>query len=200
MNVKLLLMGTGSIQIKELPEAINDIIRNNSNFNEVTEVLFKYDYQDFEKMFQPEKAEIETGTYMRMPVYTGDCCVFLMLWGVNSITAIHDHRDYDGNVKILKGVLREVSYIPSDGFVRKGKEVTGSPGDELYVPHGAIHTVNNQASELSVSLHIYNTNEPGLEGVRIFDLEKRLIGVLNSKAKRSSWEIPESCFRVVRKV
>jgi cysteine dioxygenase len=193
-------MDTVSIEKCDLPDAINNIIRNKCNFIEVRDLLFKYDYRDFEKMFQPEKAYIETGTYMRMPVYTGDCCVFLMLWGANSKTAIHDHRDYDGKVKILKGRLSEVNYIPTEGFIVKGKEITGSAGDELDVPHGAIHTISNLSQELSVSLHVYNTNQPGLEEVRIFDLERRLIGVLNGKAKRSSWEIPESCFRIIKKV
>jgi len=179
---------------KELPEALNFIIESGSNFNEVKDILFKYDYKDFKDLFHPERAEVGEGTYFRMAVYNGRCSVFMMLWGPNAITAIHDHKDYDGYVKILKGSLTEIDYLPSDGFITRGEERSGSQGDSLYADRGAIHCVLNRTTELAVSLHVYNTDQPGLKGVRIFDFEKRLIGILNEKAKRSSWDISEACF------
>jgi cysteine dioxygenase len=184
----------------ELPEALNFIIENGCNFNEVKDILFKYDYKDFEKLFHPEIAEVEAGTYFRMSVYNGRCCVFIMLWGPDARTAIHDHMDYDGYVKILKGSLSEINYVPNDDFIIMGEEKSGTVGDSFYAGRGAIHSVVNKSSELSVSLHVYNTNQPGLEGVRIFDIEKRLIGILNKKAKRSSWDISEACFgKIIQK-
>jgi predicted metal-dependent enzyme (double-stranded beta helix superfamily) len=184
----------------ELPDALNFIIESSCNFNEVRDILFKYDYKDFEDLFHPEEAEVEDGTYFRMPVYNGRCSVFIMLWGPNAETAIHDHKDYDGYVKILKGSLNEINYITSDGFIAKGEEISGSTGDSLYADYGAIHCVINRSKELSVSLHVYNTSQPGLKGVRIFDFGKRLIGILNEKAKRSSWDIPEAGFSKIIKV
>lgn len=183
-----------------LPEALNFIIEKNSNFNEVKDILFKYNYSDFKDLFHPEVAEVEDGTYFRMPVFNGRCSVFIMLWGPDAFTAIHDHKDYDGYVKILKGSLSEIDYIPSNGFIIRGEERSGSEGDSLYAAKGAIHSVINRSKELSVSLHVYNTDQPGLKGVRIFDIEKRLIGLLNEKAKRSSWDISEACFSDIIKV
>jgi cysteine dioxygenase len=188
------------IKKAELGDVINFLIENRSDFREVTEMLFMYDYKDFERIFHPEMVGIEKGAYVRMPVFTGNCCVFLMLWGIDSVTAIHDHKDYDGNVKILKGTLDEINYLPFGGFIKKGAEKSRPEGDVSYFESNAIHSVNNGSPDFSVSLHVYNTIQPGLGGVRIFDLEKRLIGILNDKAKRSSWEIPEDCLSAVVKV
>jgi cysteine dioxygenase len=185
---------------KKLPEALNFIIESSSNFIEVKDILFRYDYKDFQDLFHPERAEVGAGTYFRMPVYQGRCSVFMMLWGPGAFTAIHDHKDYDGYVKILKGSLTEIDYFPSGGFIARGEERTGSQGDSLYADRGAIHSVINRTTELAVSLHVYNTDQRGLKGVRIFDLDKRVIGILNEKARRSSWDISESCFSEIIEV
>ena len=62
---------------------------------------------------------------------------------------------------------------------------------------GGIHSIVNNKSTLSVSLHIYKTNQLNLSGVRIFDLEHKKWAVLNDKAPSCTWNLPEEAFEKI---
>lgn len=187
-------MKTGSEKVIDLNNALDLFKMNNSEPGEVTDTLFSYDYVEYAKLFFVEEQDVPSGTYRRIPIHSGSCCAFLMLWGANASTAVHDHSDYDGFVKILKGRFLENSYIPSENFIEFEDEKNAYPGDELYESPGSIHSIRNLESSLSVSLHIYNTCQNTLAGVRVFDIGKRIIGILNEKARTSTWDNSEDCF------
>jgi len=187
-------MKAGSEKVIDLNSALRLFKINNSEPGEVTDTLFSFEYGEYAKLFSVDDYEVPSGRYRRIPIHSGSCCAFLMLWGANATTAVHDHCNYDGFVKILKGRFREISYIPSENFIEFEDEKNAYPGDELYESPGSIHSLMNLESSLSVSLHIYNTCQTTLKGVRVFDTARRIIGILNEKAGTSTWDNSEDCF------
>ena len=63
------------------------------------------------------KRQVPNETYVRIPVYNDEFVAILMLWGIDNCTAIHDHSNYDGRIKVLKGSLTEVSYRENSNFI-----------------------------------------------------------------------------------
>jgi hypothetical protein len=68
--------------------------------------LFSFDFQDYNEIFKINELNIPEKTYRRLPVFNNENCVaILMLWGINNKTAVHDHKNYEGKIKVLKGEL-----------------------------------------------------------------------------------------------
>ncbi|CVK16054.1 Cysteine dioxygenase type I [Apibacter mensalis] len=175
----------------ELVSCIENLKINNSDYKHVASELFKYDFNDYNAAFTINQVNVPEGSYVRLPIYADKCCAILMLWGINNKTAIHDHLNYDGLIKVLKGNLTEISYIEDENFIKYEGEGIASEGAIFPEDLGGIHSVVNNSSEISVSLHIYHTPQTSLKGVRIFDIENKKVAVLNDKATSCSWNLPE---------
>ena len=120
-----------------------------------------------------------------------------MLWGINNKTAVHDHKNYEGKIKVLKGELTEVYYKETKNFIEYEGAGVAMEGLVFEEEMGGIHSMVNNKSTLSVSLHIYKTSQINLSGVRIFDIENKKWAVLTDKATSCSWNLPEEAFEKI---
>ncbi|MGM5631205.1 cysteine dioxygenase family protein [Apibacter raozihei] len=177
-----------------LLKTIENLKSQKTDYKSVAEELFKFEFEDFDAAFNIKNSQVPDNSYVRLPIYSENCCAILMLWGINNKAAIHDHLNYDGLIKVLKGNLTEISYIESNDFIEYEGEGIASEGAVFPEDLGGIHSVINNSSDISVSLHIYHTPQTSLKGVRLFDIENKKIGYLNEKATCCSWNIPTECF------
>ena len=184
--------------LKNLNETLENLKKGNVSFDDVTENLFSYSYEDYNEIFKIDQIEVAEKTYKRLPVFKNDNCVaILMLWGNNNKTAVHDHKNYEGKIKVLKGELTEVYYKETEDFIEYEGAGVAIEGLVFEEELGGIHSIVNNKNVLSVSLHIYKTPELNLSGVRIFDTEKKRWAVLTDKAPSCSWNLPDEAFEKV---
>ena len=183
---------------KNIKYTLENLKKDNISFDIVAENLFSYDYQDYNEIFKIDQIEVPEKTYKRLPVFNNENCVaILMLWGVNNKTAVHDHKNYEGKIKVLKGELTEVYYKETKDFIEFEGAGVAIEGLVFEEEKGGIHSIVNNKNALSVSLHIYKTTELNLDGVRIFDVENKKWAVLTDKAPSCTWNLPEEAFEKI---
>ena len=183
---------------KNIKYTLENLKKDNISFDIVAENLFSYDYQDYNEIFKIDQIEVPEKTYRRLPVFNSENCVaILMLWGVNNKTAVHDHKNYEGKIKVLKGELTEVYYKETKDFIEFEGAGVAIEGLVFEEEKGGIHSIVNNKNALSVSLHIYKTSELNLDGVRIFDVENKKWAVLTDKAPSCTWNLPEEAFEKI---
>ena len=186
------------IMTKNIKYTLENLKKDNISFDIVAENLFSYDYQDYNEIFKIDQIEVPEKTYKRLPVFNNENCVaILMLWGVNNKTAVHDHKNYEGKIKVLKGELTEVYYKETKDFIEFEGAGVAIEGLVFEEEKGGIHSIVNNKNALSVSLHIYKTSELNLDGVRIFDVENKKWAVLTNKAPSCTWNLPEEAFEKI---
>lgn len=186
------------IMTKNIKYTLENLKKDNISFDIVAENLFSYDYQDYNEIFKIDQIEVPEKTYKRLPVFNNENCVaILMLWGVNNKTAVHDHKNYEGKIKVLKGELTEVYYKETKDFIEFEGAGVAIEGLVFEEEKGGIHSIVNNKNALSVSLHIYKTSELNLDGVRIFDVENKKWAVLTDKAPSCTWNLPEEAFEKI---
>ena len=178
-----------------LNNTLENIKNKSLSYDEVSEILFSFDFQDYNEIFKINELNIPEKTYRRLPVFNNENCVaILMLWGINNKTAVHDHKNYEGKIKVLKGELTEVYYKETKNFIEYEGAGVAMEGLVFEEEKGGIHSMVNNKSTLSVSLHIYKTSELNLDGVRIFDVVNKKWAVLTDKAPSCSWNLPDEAF------
>ena len=183
---------------KNIKYTLENLKKDHVSFDIIAENLFSYDYQDYNEIFKIDQIEVPEKTYKRLPVFNNENCVaILMLWGVNNKTAVHDHKNYEGKIKVLKGELTEVYYKETKDFIEFEGAGVAIEGLVFEEEKGGIHSIVNNKNALSVSLHIYKTSELNLDGVRIFDVENKKWAVLNDKAPSCTWNLPEEAFEKI---
>ena len=181
-----------------LNNTLENIKNKSLSYDEVSEILFSFDFQDYNEIFKINELNIPEKTYRRLPVFNNENCVaILMLWGINNKTAVHDHKNYEGKIKVLKGELTEVYYKETKDFIEFEGAGVAIEGLVFEEEKGGIHSIVNNKNALSVSLHIYKTSELNLDGVRIFDVENKKWAVLNDKAPSCTWNLPEEAFEKI---
>ena len=183
---------------KNIEYTLENLKKDHVSFDIIAENLFSYDYQDYNEIFKIDQIEVPEKTYKRLPVFNNENCVaILMLWGVNNKTAVHDHKNYEGKIKVLKGELTEVYYKETKDFIEFEGAGVAIEGLVFEEEKGGIHSIVNNKNALSVSLHIYKTSELNLDGVRIFDVENKKWAVLTDKASSCTWNLPEEAFEKI---
>ena len=183
---------------KNIEYTLENLKKDHVSFDIITENLFSYDYQDYNEIFKIDQINVPEKTYKRLPVFNNENCVaILMLWGVNNKTAVHDHKNYEGKIKVLKGELTEVYYKETKDFIEFEGAGVAIEGLVFEEEKGGIHSIVNNKNALSVSLHIYKTSELNLDGVRIFDVENKKWAVLTDKASSCTWNLPEEAFEKI---
>jgi cysteine dioxygenase len=164
------------------------------HYNEICKKYHDGTWEDYRSFVPPGIPDpLTEAEYYRIPVYKGECMVVLMLWGPGATTALHDHGGSRGKVKVLKGALVEERYRFTGSALDFLSRTEGVAGDILSVSESDIHSIKNPGKDLSVSLHVYETNSNSFQGTKIYDLENKRIGVLNNLATRATWrEKPEA--------
>ncbi len=167
------------------------------NFDEICELLFTFQFSDFDELFQISSMEIPDETFVRIPVYHDECVVVLKVWGANTNSAIRDHSNYDAQIKVLKGSLTEVNYRENSNFIEYDSRFTVKTGKVFVEEESDINSIINNSEGISVSLHVYRTPSLNIEGVRIFDTENRRIAYLSKEAKACTWELPKISYEKI---
>ncbi len=121
-----------------------------------------------------------------------------MVWFPGIGSAIHEHLNFKGVVKLLHGEITERSFKEENGqlsFVNKAKLKAGK---KVIEKKSSIHDLkNNSKSDSAVTLHVYYPKTLSLEGTRIFDFDKKKVGVLKSTAKATSWDLPIEQYEII---
>ena len=184
--------------MQNLEQVLIDLKTKKSlSFEDVCDLLFTFQFKDFDELFQISPLEVPNETFMRIPVYHDEFVAALKIWGANNDSAIRDHSNYDAKIKVLKGSLTEVSYRENSNFIEYDSKATARTGDLLMEQQSDINSIINNSQGISVSIHVYRTPKLKLEGVRIFDTEKRRIAILSSEAKACSWSLPENNYQKI---
>ena len=171
--------------------------KKNLSFDDICELLFTFQFKDFDHLFQISPIEVPNESFMRIPVYHGDYVAALKIWGINNYSAIRDHSNYDAKIKVLKGSLTEVSYRENSNFIEYDSRATVRTGAILVEEQADISSIINNSEGISISLHVYRTTKLRLEDVRIFDTENRRIAYLSEDAKACSWNLPENSYKKI---
>lgn len=182
--------------VNNLDKVLLDLkTKKNLSFDDVCDLLFTFQFKDFDELFQISPLEVPNETFMRIPVYHDEFVAALKIWGINHYSAIRDHSNYDAKIKVLKGSLTEVSYRENSNFIEYDSKATARIGDLLMEERSDINSIINNSEGISVSIHVYRTPKLQLEGVRIFDTETRRIAYLSNEAKACSWNLPENSYK-----
>lgn len=181
-----------------LVDVLENLMQTPKSFDETVLELFKYNYNDYNQWFEIEKMDVERETYRRVPVYKSqECVAILMIWGEDNTTAIHDHNNYDGRIKVLRGSLTEVSYRENSNFIEYNGVGTAYEGQIFPEEYGGIHSIVNNNKGISVSLHVYRTSQLNLKGVRLFDTVNRRVAWLSDNATSCSWNLGEDAYQKI---
>ena len=77
--------------VQNLEQVLHDLkTKKRLSFNEICDLLFTFEYDDFTRIFPLSKTEVPNETYVRIPVYNDEFVAILMLWGIDNCTAIHN--------------------------------------------------------------------------------------------------------------
>ena len=186
------------IGIQNLAQVLENLkTKKRLSFDDVCDLLFTFKFEDFDQIFKISAMEVPAETYIRLPVLHDDYVVFLKIWGIKNYSIIRDHCNYDAKVKVLKGSVTEVNYRENSNFIEYDSKTTFEKGAIFIEEQKDINSIINNSEEISVTLHIYRTSKANLEGVRVFDTEKRKIGFLSKEAKSCTWNLPEVGFQKI---
>lgn len=164
--------------------------KQNLSFNDVCDLLFTFNFKDFDELFQIIPLDVPNETFMKIPVYHGEFVAVLKIWGVNNYSAIRNHSNYDAKIKVLKGSLTEATYRENSNFIEYASKSTARTGDIINHEQPDITSMINNSEEIAVSIQVYKTPKLKLKGVKIFDTETRRIAFLSDEAKVCSWNLP----------
>ena len=183
---------------ESLVDALENLTLHPKGFDETVQELFRYSYDDYNEWFEIDKIWVENESYRRLPVYRNQHCVaIIMIWGEDNISAIHDHNNYDGRIKVLRGSLTEVSYRENSNFIEYNGVGTAYENQVFREESGGIHSIVNNHSGISISLHVYRTSQLNLKGVRLFDTENRRIAWLSDEATSCSWSLSGEAYEKI---
>lgn len=154
------------------------------------------DELEYEALINPPQNPGDYGRYIHT-LEPFECV--LINWPAETESAVHFHKGLFGYVLVLEGELENVSYELSnnkltecaiDRYARKG--IAPEP-DQI------IHKLRNHSkTKRAITLHFYYPAIHSFEGMEIFNLEKKAMGILSDKAKTANWSDKEGHFKEVR--
>lgn len=122
----------------------------------------------------------------------------LIYWPPGVRSAIHHHQGFYGYVVVLEGMLQDRTFTFAGKVLKEDRVLQAFPGGIIDEPDGVLHELGNiDPGKPAVTLHLYHPALETLEGLRIFDLEHKRIGVLNAFAPTASWKNAGECFAAI---
>lgn len=170
---------------------------NEVNAENILSVLEKTNWEDFKIPALNIHAEND---YCRIPLLHDFVSMYLMYWPGGAVSSIHEHKNFQGLIKILEGDLyeKEFNWNESENKLELISEEMYRKGSILKEQNDAIHQVNNAFSSTPViSLHIYFPPTQSLYGSRLFDPERGRFATLSNKAQSFSWKQPQEAFESI---
>jgi hypothetical protein len=140
----------------------------------------------------------DNNSYSRFKLLNKPFDVYLMVWPGSVASAVHEHNNFWGYVHILEGEAEESVFSFDEKELILLNHQNFSKGELLFEENNAIHLVRNSSNKNRlVTLNVYYPPSHDMNGCRIFDIENKRIGVLNSKASSMSWNNSPDCFNKV---
>lgn len=141
----------------------------------------------------------DPNNYSRNILLTHPVECVLIHWPPGVSSAVHLHDGYWGFVLVLEGACENKEFELRKGLMHQIDQKTGGAGAVLAEKNGVIHQLcNPSSSQAAISLHFYYPAFDSLQGMHLFDLNNRRIGILNDAAQTSSWQEPSNHFDSIR--
>lgn len=173
----------------------SDVIYNKVD---IIDLLYKnIDVIDNEGVLQivNENPASDKSIYQRIELNNNFCSVYAMVWFPGVGSAIHEHKNFKGVVKVIHGKLTERNFNEVNGQLTFVNKAVLNAGEKVIEKKDSIHDLrNNSITESAVTLHVYYPRTLNLEGTRIFNFEDKKIGILKSTAKATSWNLAAEHF------
>ncbi len=184
--------------MERLLKAINKRFENDTvTFESLEAFLLEQDFKQLDYISHiPEPIE---GDYSRNIIQLEPLELVLIYWPPNIESGIHHHRGFFGHVVVLEGTLSNVEYQEEARHFWEHRIIDARRTGILPEQEGVIHKLANTQNKPAVSLHFYYPALEDFEGMRIFCLDQRRIGVLNADATTASWTAPEHHFQSIEK-
>ena len=143
-----------------------------------------------------------TDNYARNILLLDPFEVVVLHWPPGVESAIHHHEGFWGYVLCVEGEVENVEYTydAERRELREGTALRVRAGGVLPEPDGTIHKIVNPSPDKPlVTVHFYAPALDTLDGMVLFDAEKRWLGELNETATTASFSQDESGFRRLEK-
>lgn len=143
-----------------------------------------------------------SGNYARNILRMSPFEVVVLHWPPGVQSAIHHHEGFWGYVLCLEGEVENVEYTfdPVHAELREVGALRVRKGGVLPEPDGTIHKIVNPSRENAlVTVHFYAPALETLDGMVLFDSEKRWLAELNAEATTASFHQDERGFRRLEK-
>ena len=143
-----------------------------------------------------------TDNYARNILLLDPFEVVVLHWPPGVESAIHHHEGFWGYVLCIQGEVENVKYAynAERKELREGTALRVRAGGVLPEPDGTIHKIVNPSPDKPlVTVHFYAPALDTLDGMVLFDAEKRWRVELNETATTASFSQDESGFRRLEK-
>lgn len=173
--------------LKKLSKLENKTIE--PNILKTTLNAFNFADVDYMQYLEEEKFD----TYHRVIIMESPIKVFLNVWPAQCQLPTHQHNNFWGYIAVLKGLLTETSFVYDYDEAQLSCHPPKSyrKGEVVFEPLNVIHHLQNPSpSKPLVTAHFYYPPVYNYDGVLIFDIAKKRLGVLNNKAPYVSWDHP----------
>lgn len=166
---------------------------------------------DFVRSIDPAQLDLKgcipsiegmTANYARNILLLDPFEVVVLHWPPGVESAIHHHEGFWGYVLCIEGEVENVEYAydAERKELREGTALRVRAGGILPEPDGTIHKIVNPSPDKPlVTVHFYAPALDTLDGMVLFDAEKRWMGELNKTATTASFQQDESGFRRLEK-
>jgi cysteine dioxygenase len=152
-----------------LPPSVKNLVatiqeRSPANNNEIA-ALVKQHPIDHDELLPFNNFEHPVHeSYGRRQLYAGNrFCIYLMSWCPGDFTAIHDHGTTQwGCVLALDDFAHRLYQFKNNKLVLKDDKPF-LKGQTASVHSHVIHMMGNDSNENALSIHIYGTNDPGIQ-------------------------------------
>ena len=139
-----------------------------NNFSVIREIILndKFEYfleayrdilENFE-LYANENSDIynNSGNYVKIKIHTSNWFAsYIIFWGPNALSPIHDHAENGCLYKVIKGALREHVYSNLNLFKIGEKDIIEDEIGEINNSKG-YHSMENDTNSVSVSVHFYS--------------------------------------------
>tara|TARA_B100001093_G_C26728999_1_gene971326 strand:+ start:150 stop:647 length:498 start_codon:yes stop_codon:yes gene_type:complete len=146
-------------------KTIRPLIKDNQSIQKIYSILQTYDGQDLYDFYSLPKVGEYNKQLINVTKDTDLFQIYMINWGKNSKSLIHNHPSNGCLMKILSGSLIEKSYIPMNNKqgisnlsqLKYNKTTFLYKGDITYIDNSLrYHQIINHTNHPSFSLHIYS--------------------------------------------
>jgi len=143
------------MEINNLEDLIINITTNyktDNNLLDISKYLEAYQGLDWKNYI------VQNYNYYKNLIFrNNDLEIYIITWISGASTKIHDHPEKGCLIKVLQGELTETEYIRDDINITY-KNINKLKEDDIsfQISNTVLHKINNNMSDISVSLHIYS--------------------------------------------